>query len=109
MVLAFDTAGQLAWSSAVNAPIAAVWELKDGLLREKSLFETTTVNRSGSERHLHSSDVHVDVLDRRERAFHATTGLSPSCIHRRIQHYALCDRFSTRAKTIDLRRKKEQQ
>ena len=42
VVLAYDKTGQSVWSSAINAPIAAVWELKDGQLMEKSLFETTT-------------------------------------------------------------------
>lgn len=42
VVIAFDPSGHPVWSSAVNAPIAAVWELKNGQLKEKSLFETTT-------------------------------------------------------------------
>lgn len=42
MVIAFDQSGHPMWSSAINAPIAAVWELKNGQLSEKSLFETTT-------------------------------------------------------------------
>ena len=109
VVLAFDTAGQLAWSSAVNAPIAAVWELKNGQLHEKSLFETNTINRSGSGVHAHSSDVHFVTLHRGGRAFHATTSLPASSFHWRIQRYALRDRFSSRAETTDLRRKKEHQ
>ena len=42
VVLAYDKTGRSIWSSVINAPIAAVWELKDGQLTEKSLFETTT-------------------------------------------------------------------
>ncbi|UJR37195.1 hypothetical protein I4U23_029903 [Adineta vaga] len=42
VVLAYDNTNRIVWSSAINAPIAAVWELKDGQLKEKSLFETTT-------------------------------------------------------------------
>lgn len=42
VVTAFDQSGRPVWSSAVNAPIAAVWELKNGQLNEKSLFETAT-------------------------------------------------------------------
>ncbi|CAF0800863.1 unnamed protein product [Adineta steineri] len=41
VVLAFDKTGHSIWSSAINAPIAAVWELKNGELKEKSLFDTT--------------------------------------------------------------------
>ena len=47
VVLAFDPEGHPLWSSAINAPIAAVWELKNGQLSEKSLFETTHLNGSG--------------------------------------------------------------
>ncbi len=49
VVLAFDTNGHPIWSSAINAPIAAVWELKNGQLNEKSLFETTTPSNHVSE------------------------------------------------------------
>ncbi len=42
VVLAFDESGRPIWSTAINAPIAAVWELKNGELNEKSLFESTS-------------------------------------------------------------------
>ena len=45
VVLAFDSSGRLAWSSEIKAPIAGVWELKNGQLNEKALFETTASNR----------------------------------------------------------------
>lgn len=38
---AFDAMGQELWSTSADAPIAAVWELKNGQLKEKSLFETS--------------------------------------------------------------------
>jgi hypothetical protein len=44
VVLAFDKNGRQVWFSAINAPIAAVWELKNGQLKEKSLFETKAFN-----------------------------------------------------------------
>ncbi|CAF0773253.1 unnamed protein product [Rotaria sp. Silwood1] len=44
VVLAFDKTGHPTWSSPINAPIASVWELKNGQLNEKSLFETTAPN-----------------------------------------------------------------
>jgi len=45
VVIAFDRTGQRVWSSAIHAPIAAVWELKNGELIEKSLFETKKTNQ----------------------------------------------------------------
>ena len=47
VVLAFGPDGHPLWSSAINAPIAAVWELKNGQLSEKSLFETAPLVESG--------------------------------------------------------------
>ncbi|CAF3874202.1 unnamed protein product [Rotaria sordida] len=44
VVLAFDKTGHPTWSSPINAPIAAVWELKNGQLSEKPLFETIASN-----------------------------------------------------------------
>lgn len=44
VVLAYDKTGRVVWSSAINAPIAAVWELKDGQLQERSLFDVTTTS-----------------------------------------------------------------
>ncbi|CAF0993205.1 unnamed protein product [Adineta ricciae] len=55
VVLAYDKTGQSVWSSAINAPIAAVWELKGGQLMEKSLFETTT-NYVPSDDLIHDDD-----------------------------------------------------
>ncbi|CAM4747978.1 unnamed protein product [Rotaria magnacalcarata] len=46
LVSAFDRTGKPAWSSVINSPIAAVWELKDGELNEKSLFEIKTTTTS---------------------------------------------------------------
>jgi len=40
VVLAFDHHNQLIWTSVIDSPIAAVWELKNGQLKEKSLFKT---------------------------------------------------------------------
>ena len=45
LVLAFDHRGQLIWTSSIDSPIAAVWELKNGRLKEKSLFKTRFSNR----------------------------------------------------------------
>ncbi len=45
VVLAFDYNNHLIWTSLINNPIAAVWELKNGQLKEKSLFKTRLSNR----------------------------------------------------------------
>ena len=47
VVQAFDVTGEEVWSSTVRSPIAAVWELKNGQLKEKSLFETSSSLSSG--------------------------------------------------------------
>lgn len=45
VILAFDRNGHLIWTSSINSPIAAVWELKNGQLKEKSLFKTRLSRR----------------------------------------------------------------
>jgi hypothetical protein len=45
VVLAFDRNQNLIWTSSINSPIAAVWELKNGQLKEKSLFKTKLSRR----------------------------------------------------------------
>jgi hypothetical protein len=45
VILAFDHHQNLLWTSAINNPIAAVWELKNGQLKEKSLFKTKLSRR----------------------------------------------------------------
>ncbi|CAF0736588.1 unnamed protein product [Rotaria sordida] len=59
VVLAFDKTGHPTWSSPINAPIAAVWELKNGQLSEKPLFETIASNHFSIDdprnHHTHSS------------------------------------------------------
>ena len=47
VVQAFDVTGGEVWSATVKSPIAAVWELKNGQLKEKSLFETSSSLSSG--------------------------------------------------------------
>lgn len=47
VVLAFDDNGQALWSSSINAPIAAVWEYKNGRLIERSLFEPMSISQPG--------------------------------------------------------------
>ncbi len=45
LVLAFDAHNQLIWTSSIDSPIAAVWELKNDRLKEKSLFKTRLSHR----------------------------------------------------------------
>ncbi|CAF2109491.1 unnamed protein product [Rotaria magnacalcarata] len=45
LVLAFDSNNNLLWTSPINKPIAAVWELKNGQLKEKSLLQTKLSHR----------------------------------------------------------------
>lgn len=46
VILAFDYYNNnLLWTSSINNPIAAVWELKNGQLKEKSLLKTRRTNR----------------------------------------------------------------
>ncbi|CAF2692597.1 unnamed protein product [Rotaria sp. Silwood2] len=45
LILAFDYNNHLIWTSSINNPIAAVWELKNGQLKEKSLLKTRLSHR----------------------------------------------------------------
>lgn len=45
LILAFNNNKDLIWTSSINSPIAAVWELKNGHLKEKSLLKTRLANR----------------------------------------------------------------
>ncbi|CAF3518975.1 unnamed protein product [Rotaria sp. Silwood1] len=45
LILAFDSNNHLIWTSSINNPIAAVWELKNGQLKEKSLLKTKLSHR----------------------------------------------------------------
>lgn len=38
-MVAFDKDRKILWTSSINAPIAAVWEYKNGRLTERSLFD----------------------------------------------------------------------
>ncbi|CAF3917079.1 unnamed protein product, partial [Rotaria sp. Silwood2] len=65
VVLAFDKTGHPTWSSPINAPIAAVWELKNGQLNEKSLFETTAFNHFSRDDSIDEEDFASPPLSRR--------------------------------------------
>ncbi|UJR09018.1 hypothetical protein I4U23_013267 [Adineta vaga] len=45
VIFAFDKKNDLIWTSSIKNPIAAVWELKNGQLKEKSLFKTKRSRR----------------------------------------------------------------